>query len=141
MAEPGAMTSAERTAFLADVHVGVLAVDEPGRGPHALPIWYLYEGDDVLIGIDSSSRKAELLRAAGRAAVTVQSEVAPYKYVSVEGPVVREPAFHDELALAVRYLGDELGVWYVEHNPRTAESLTVRLRPERWRTFDFAKLF
>jgi hypothetical protein len=71
----------------------------------------------------------------------VQSEVAPYKYVSVEGPVVLEAASHDELALATRYLGAELGAWYVEHNPRTEESLTVRLRPERWRTFDFAKLF
>ena len=28
---------------------------------------------------------------------------------------------------ATRYLGDELGAWYVEHNPRTADSLTVRL--------------
>jgi hypothetical protein len=141
MAEPGAMTEEERTAFLADVHVGVLAVDEPGRGPHALPVWYLYQNAEVLVGIDDSSRKAELLRAAGRAALTVQTEVAPYKYVSIEGPVVLEPATHDELALAVRYLGAELGAWYVEHNPRTAESLTVRLRPERWRTFDFAKLF
>ena len=52
-----------------------------------------------------------------------------------------EPAEHDELELAARYLGDELGAWYVQHNPRTADSLTVRLRPEHWRTFDFAKLF
>jgi PPOX class probable F420-dependent enzyme len=141
MAESGAMTPEERTAFLADAHVGVLAVDEPGRGPHALPVWYLYEDGEVLIGIDGSSRKAELLRAAGRAALTVQSEIAPYKYVSVEGPVALEPASHDELALAARYLGAELGAWYVEHNPRTAESVTVRLRPEHWRTFDFAKLF
>ena len=58
MTEPGTMTVAEREAFLADVHVGVLAVDEPGRGPHALPIWYLYEDGEVLIGIDGSSRKA-----------------------------------------------------------------------------------
>ena len=27
------MTKAEREAFLAEVHIGVLAVDEPGRGP------------------------------------------------------------------------------------------------------------
>lgn len=141
MSEPGTMTAEERAAFLTAVHVGVLAVDDPGRGPHALPIWYLYEDGEVLIGIDGSSRKAELLRAAGRAAMTVQTESAPYQYVSVEGPVVIEPAHHDEVALANRYLGDELGAWYVEHNPRTADSLTVRLRPERWRTFDFAKLF
>jgi PPOX class probable F420-dependent enzyme len=141
MTESGTMSTEERTVFLADAHVGVLAVDEPGRGPHALPVWYLYEHGEVLIGIDGSSRKAELLRAAGRAALTVQSEVAPYKYVSIEGPVELEPASHDELALASRYLGADLGAWYVEHNPRTAESVTVRLRPEHWRTFDFAKLF
>jgi hypothetical protein len=135
------MTVAERESFLGAVHVGVLAVDEPEHGPHALPVWYLYEDGEVLIGIDGSSRKAALLRAAGRASLTVQTETAPYQYVSVEGPVVLEPAMHDELALATRYLGAELGPWYVEHNPRTKDSLTVRVRPERWRTFDFAKLF
>lgn len=141
MTETGAMPVAERVAFVAGVHVGVLAVDEAGRGPHALPIWYLYDDGEVLIGIDGSSRKAALLRAAGRASLTVQTETAPYQYVSIEGPVVLEPATHDELALATRYLGTELGAWYVEHNPRTDDSLTVRLRPEHWRTFDFTKLF
>jgi hypothetical protein len=145
MSESGATTAAmsaqEREAFLGDLHVGVLAVDEPGRGPHALPIWYLYVDGEILIGIDGGSRKAALLRAAGRASMTVQTEAAPYQYVSIEGPVVLEPAMHDELALASRYLGDELGAWYVEQNPRTDDSLTIRLRPEHWRTFDFAKLF
>ena len=141
MSSEGAMTRAEREAFVAGLHVGVLAVDEPGRGPHALPVWYLYEDGEILVGIDGPSRKAALLRAAGRATLTVQTETAPYQYVSVEGPVALAPATHDELAMAARYLGDELGAWYVENNPRTADSLTVRLRPEHWRTFDFAKLF
>jgi hypothetical protein len=141
MAESATMTVAEREAFLADVHVGVLAVEEPGRGPHALPIWYQYEDGEVLIGIEGSSRKAALLRAAGRATLTAQSEVAPYVYVSVEGPVVLEPTMHDGLAMATRYLGPELGAWYAEQNPPTADSVTVRLRPEHWRTFDFSKLF
>ena len=38
MAGPGSMTEEERSAFLDDVHVGILAVDEPDRGPMALPI-------------------------------------------------------------------------------------------------------
>src|SRR6476469_3681655 len=137
MAETGTMTGAERDAFLAAVRVGVLAVDEPGRGPHALPVWYQYNDGEVLIGIDGSSHKAALLRAAGRASLTVQTETAPYQYVSVEGPVELEPAHHDDLAMATRYLGDDLGAWYVEHNPRTSDSVTVRLRPEHWRTFAF----
>ena len=37
----GTLTHDEREAFLAGVHVAVLAIDEPGRGPLAMPIWYL----------------------------------------------------------------------------------------------------
>jgi len=48
----GNMNSAEREAFLAGVHVGVLAVDEPGRGPHALPIWYDFANGEVVARID-----------------------------------------------------------------------------------------
>jgi hypothetical protein len=49
------MTREEREAFLTEVHVGILAVDEPGRGPLAMPTWYLFENGDVLIGLDGES--------------------------------------------------------------------------------------
>jgi PPOX class probable F420-dependent enzyme len=139
MAE-GSMTRGEREAFLADVHVGVLAVEQPGRGPLALPIWYLVEDGDVLIGMGGSSKKAELLRAAGRATLTVQTEDPPYKYASVEGPVAIEAHQRDDLEMASRYLGPELGRWYADHNPSTPESVVVRLTPEHWLTKDFGKL-
>ena len=65
MSESGSMTVAEREEFLAGLHVGVLAVDEPGRGPHALPIWYLYVDGEVLVGIDGPSRKAAVVTRRG----------------------------------------------------------------------------
>jgi len=139
MTDPGAMTPAEREAFLADVHVGVLAVAEPGRGPMALPIWYRYVDGVVEIGMDGNSLKARLLRDAGRATMTVQTETAPYQYVSVEGPVTVDAVPRHDLEMASRYLGPELGRWYAEHNPSTEESVTVTLRPEHWRTHDFGK--
>ena len=139
MADPGAMTKAERAAFLADVHVGILAIDEPDRGPLALPIWYLYQDGVVLISMGSSSLKARRLRSAGRATMTVQTETAPYKYVSVEGPVTLESKRHDSLELAARYLGPELGAWYVENSPDGEDVVTVVLTPEHWRTHDFNK--
>ena len=134
------MTIEEREAFLADVHVGILAIDEPGRGPLAMPIWYIYRDGTVQIGMSGASLKANLLRAAGRATMTVQSEVPPYKYVSVEGPVSVESTQRDDLDMATRYLGPELGKWYAETNPSTVQSVTAILRPEHWRTHDFSKL-
>ncbi len=134
------MTPAERDAFLTDVHVGILAIDEPGRGPLAMPIWYLYENGDVLIGMDGDSLKARLLHAAGRATLTVQTETAPYRYVSVEGPVIVEATQRDDFEMASRYLGPELGRWYADNNPSTPQSVLARLTPEHWRTMDFAKV-
>jgi nitroimidazol reductase NimA-like FMN-containing flavoprotein (pyridoxamine 5'-phosphate oxidase superfamily) len=139
MSTPGSMTIDEREAFLADVHVGILAVDEPGRGPMALPIWYVYKDGAVEIGMDGQSRKAELLRTARRATLTVQTEEPPYKYASVEGPVTVEDRRRDDLEMATRYLGPELGQWYADNSPSAEVSVLVVLRPEHWRTHDFAK--
>ncbi len=135
------MTEAEREAFLADVHVGVLSIARRDKGPLALPVWYLYEpGGEVLVSMDGSSLKARLLGNTGRATLTAQVETPPYRYVMVEGPVVIEPASHDGLALASRYLGPELGAWYAERNPAGADSVTVRLRPQQWLTCDYGKM-
>lgn len=135
----GTMTQEERDAFLADVHVAILAIDEPDRGPLAMPVWYLYENGEVLIGMDGNSLKARLIRAAGRATLTVQTEVAPYQYVSVEGPAVVEATQRDDFEMASRYLGREMGRWYADNNASTDESVVVRITPEHWRTMDFAK--
>lgn len=38
-----AMSKTQREQFLAGLHVGVLAIPDPGRGPLNAPIWYGYE--------------------------------------------------------------------------------------------------
>jgi nitroimidazol reductase NimA-like FMN-containing flavoprotein (pyridoxamine 5'-phosphate oxidase superfamily) len=136
----GSMSAEERDAFLADVHVGILAIAQDGKGPLALPIWYIYRDGEIMIGMDGRSLKARLLRKAGRATLTAQTEAPPYKYVSVEGPVVVDPTQRDDLEMATRYLGPERGQWYATTNPSTADSVVARLKPERWRTMDFGKI-
>lgn len=134
------MTVEEREAFLAGLHVAILAIDEPGRGPLALPIWYEWVDGEVRLSMNGDSLKARLLRAAGRATVTVQREKPPYAYVSVEGPVTVTFEHGDTEALATRYLGPELGTRYAEQNPPDDASAIVRLRPEHWRTYDYRKV-
>jgi PPOX class probable F420-dependent enzyme len=129
------MTKAEREAFLAGVHIGVLAVNDDAA-PVLTPIWYSYEpGGDVMMETQAGSPKAKALRASGRASLCAQTETAPYQYVVVEGPVTIvdgvDPA--KRRALAHRYLGAELGDMYYDatvdsedgavtvHLPRTVE--------------------
>ena len=104
------MTKAEREAFLAEVHVGVVAISEPGHGPLAVPVWYDYEpGGPVWFVTPRESRKGPLVEVGKRISLCVQTEERPYKYVSIEGPVISaEIADIDEhmRPMAQRYLGE-----------------------------------
>lgn len=129
----GPMTKEEREAFLADVHVGILAIDEPGRGPFALPIWYVFEDGEVQAWTMPGRLKHRLAEAAGRATLTVQNETPPYKYVSVEGPVIIDDAPRD-VSVAQRYLGEKLGAAY---GGSGRGGVRIRIVPEHWRTADY----
>jgi hypothetical protein len=139
-----AMTQRERERFLADLHVGIISIPEEGRGPLTVPVWYAYEpGGELRVITARTSRKGRLLEKVPRFSVCAQTEIPPYKYVSVEGPIVGIDAAHvdrDLRPLAHRYLGAEAGEAYItttreEH----ANNVLVRMRPERWLTVDFTK--
>ena len=138
------MTRADREAFLARTHVGVLAVAETGRGPLAVPVWYRYEpGGVVRITVPSGSRKVALLRSAGRASLCAQTETPPYQYVSVEGPVevLDGEVEADQREMAIRYLGEKLGARYLTATAKDrANEVLVLLRPTRWWSVDFSRL-
>jgi nitroimidazol reductase NimA-like FMN-containing flavoprotein (pyridoxamine 5'-phosphate oxidase superfamily) len=141
-----AMTRQEREAFLADVRVGIIGIPEEGRGPLTVPIWYFYEpGGELRVVTARTSRKGQLLERAGRFSLCAQTETPPYKYVSVEGPVIAIEAAdleRDVRPLAHRYLGRSMGDRYVEKTRRESEhvgNVLVRMRPERWLTVDYAK--
>ena len=143
---PYAMTRAECEAFLAETHIATVSVVDPGRGPLTVPVWYAYSpGGVVRIVTAAASQKARLLRAAGRMGLCVQTETAPYKYVSVEGSVtLTTPDYErDVRTMARRYLGPEMGDAYLamtaDERARNPEVL-IELRPERWRSADYAKM-
>ena len=139
------MTTSEREAFLADLHVGVVSIAEKDRGPLTAPIWYDYEpGGELWILTGRSSRKGKLLEDVGRFSLVAQTETPPYKYVSVEGPIIsigKPDLERDERPMAHRYLGKELGDGYIESTRGEGESdnMLVKMRPERWLTIDYSK--
>ena len=140
------MTKQERESFLADLHVGIISITEEGRGPLTVPIWYSYApGGEVRVVTGRTTRKAQLLGRARRFSLCAQTETWPYKYVSVEGPIVAiEPANleRDRRPLAHRYFGVRAGDQYIERTRAgTDENMLVRMRPERWLTVDYGKVW
>jgi nitroimidazol reductase NimA-like FMN-containing flavoprotein (pyridoxamine 5'-phosphate oxidase superfamily) len=135
------MTDGERETFLADVHIGIVAMEDPGRSPLAVPVWYLYEpGGTVRIMTGRTSRKAELIGRSGQLGLVVQTETPPYKYVSIQGTatVLGTSDEVERRSLARRYLGREGGDAFVDGTAE-ADNVTIEIIPEVWRTFDYSE--
>ena len=135
------LSTAAREAFLAQPHIGALAVASgTDRGPLTLPIWYQYEpGGDLWFMVETGSRKTPLIEAAGRVSLMVERTTPTVRYVSIEGPVIAtEPGTLAQLReMATRYLPPERAEEYLAFAANDhAEQLTVRVRPQRWYSAD-----
>ncbi len=138
-----AMSVDEREKFLADLHVGVIAIERADGPPLAVPIWYDYRpGGDLWVLTPADSVKGRLLQAANRFSLAAQDETAPfYRYVSVEGPIVSVKAAdveEDSRPMAHRYFGPDMGDTYVDSTED--QSLKFTMRPEQWWSVDYSKL-
>ncbi|WP_104480237.1 pyridoxamine 5'-phosphate oxidase family protein [Actinokineospora auranticolor] len=139
-----ALSVEEREEFLAQPHIGALAVAaEDGRAPLVVPIWYQYEpGGDLWIHTGVDSRKARLIAAAGRFSLMVERLTPTVRYVSVEGPVVRtEPGTPETLReMATRYIAPERLEEYIEFATENhGEAITIHLHPEHWLSADLGE--
>ena len=136
------MTDQERQTFLADLHVGVLAIPRPSGPPLSAPIWYDYEpGGDIRVLVGPTSLKARLMSEGTEVTMVAQQEELPYAYVSVEGVVseIRTGDIdRDLLPMATRYLGEKMGQGYADANAGS-DQLHISIQPRRWLTVDYAK--
>lgn len=144
---PGTLDEQERQSFLAEPHVGVLSVaTDDDRPPSTLPTWYAYQpGGNLSVINRAGRRKSRLIRAAGRVSFSVQRAEPPYRYVTVEGTVVKqEPATREHmLPILTRYLPADAVEAHIEWeirggNDRGAPEY-VEIRPDRWLTADFSR--
>ncbi len=136
------MTKQEREVYLASVKLGVVSIPDAGCGPLTVPVWYDYEpGGELRFVTGKDSYKAKLLHRSTRISFCVHDARAPYKYVSVEGPIVaiEKPDMERDIRqLAYFHLGQQGGDQHVEWM-KSHESILIRMKPERWFTVDYSK--
>lgn len=126
------MTAGEVRSFLtAGTRTAKLATVRPDGRPHVVPVWFCLDGDLLVFSTSSASVKARNLLANPRFAATVDEEVPPFAFVTVEGVARCLPRPDDFLSwttrIARRYLGDaraeQIGRSYV-----SMDDLLVQVR-------------
>jgi PPOX class probable F420-dependent enzyme len=113
---------------------GKLAVTLGDGRPHVTPIWFVLDGDDILLTTEATSLKGRALRRDPRVSLCVDDQEPPYSFVVINGEatISEDP---DELrhwaeVLGGRYMGADRAAEYGARNGVPGE-LLVRIRPGR----------
>ena len=140
-----ALNEKDRQQFLSEPHIAALSVESGGdRAPLTVPIWYQYTpGGQPWVLTGKTSKKAELIRAAGRFTLMVERLEPTIRYVSVDGVVDRiEDGTSAQLReMSARYLAPEKVDGYLEFaESQLEENIAIYLRPEHWLSADLGQV-
>jgi PPOX class probable F420-dependent enzyme len=129
------MNDDEVRAFLTALPArpAILATTRADGRPHVAPVWYAVDDDGtVVFTTGDTTVKGRNLHRTGYAAMSVDDDVAPFSFVTLEGSVT----LSDDLAevrrwagvIGGRYMGPDRAAEYGERNGVPGE-LLVRLHP------------
>ncbi len=127
------MSDDERRAFLGEgTRTGKLATVHRDGRPHVVPIWFVLDGDDIVLTTGADTVKGRNIRRDGRVSLCVDDERPPFSFVMVEGEA-RVSEDRDELLrwatrLGGRYMGEDRAEEFGRRNAVEGE-LLVRVRP------------
>ena len=130
------MTPAERRAFLAHgTRTGKLATTRGDGQPHAAPVWFVLDGEDVIFMTWHSSVKGKAIQRDARVALVVDDETFPYSFVLVEGTAtvtrdLRSRRYWSR-RISSRYVPPDQVDTYTERNAAEGE-LIIRINGQRW---------
>ena len=118
-------------AFLDHPLTAILATTS-GRGrSQATPIWYMIDGDHVVINTSRGRVKLRNLETNPYLALTVVDPQNAYRYVQIQGKVVRfdrEHGARDINLLSLRYTGKPYGY---AAGDKPEDRVTIVIRPLR----------
>src|SRR4029450_9192297 len=127
------MGDEERRGFLmTGTRTGKLAWMSPRGNPHAAPVWFVLDGDDVLFTTHGESAKGRALTEGSPVCMVVDDQESPYSYVKVDGRVEISTDLDELLRVApligARYMGEDRAEEFGRRNGVSGE-LLVRLKP------------
>ena len=79
------MTPEERKKFLDEHRLAVVGIPRRAAAPQLSPVYYVMDGDDLLISTTETRAKAKSVRRGQPVSVCVLGEAMPFPYLTVYG--------------------------------------------------------
>lgn len=129
------MSTDEAHGFLLEgTRTAKLATAFDDGDPHVMPVWFLLDGDQVILATGADTVKGRNLRRDPRVALVVDDERPPYSFVHIRGRATlsEDPdrLLYWATEIARRYMGDDLADEFGRRNAEPGE-LLVTITPHR----------
>ena len=134
------MTKQEMGEFLKEPWIAHVATLTKTGHPHSTPIWCYHDGTYFYISLIDGNAKTRALERDNRVALSITSEVLPYKAVLVHGTadLIRDDMLPIVKEIVAKYLGRE----QAENAPGMIAGhpqVVARITPKRIYTWDQSK--
>lgn len=123
-----------REFVMTGTRTGKLAVTRADGRPHVTPVWFVLDGEDIMLTTYGPGVKGRVLRRDPRVSLCVDDQQPPYSFVVIQGEatITEDPGQLRRWATVIggRYMGAERAEEYGARNSVPGE-LLVRIRPAR----------
>ena len=113
--------------------------------PRVVPIWFDWNGQELVLGTPPNSPKVGALTKNPKVALTINGETWPYKVLLIRGTAQVETidgVVPEYAASAKRYFGEEQGqAWAEQVDGMFSQMTRISIKPEWVGILDFEKRF
>lgn len=131
------MTPEERKAFLSEHRLAIVGAERVDAPPQLSPVYYVMDGDDLLISTTETRAKAKVIRRNTRVSVCVLGEEMPFPYLTVygHGQIETDGAADVMMAVGGAMAGNPLPESMrpaIEERAKKEQRVVLRVTPESY---------
>lgn len=113
--------------------------------PRGVPIWFHWNGKELVLGSPPNAPKVEVLAQNPKVALTINGSTWPYKVLMIRGTAqveMMEGVAPEYASCARRYFGEEQGqAWVEQVGQMFSQMARITVQPEWVGIIDFEKRF
>jgi PPOX class probable F420-dependent enzyme len=130
------MTPEEQREFLKNNRLVIVGIPRKDGAPHMSPVYYVMDGDDILISTTASRFKAKAIHRNPAVSLCILGEQLPFPYLTIygRGVIEEQGAVEAMMKIGARITGSpvpESARPAVEKRAKDEGRIVLRVTPER----------
>lgn len=139
--QPPHLTDNEINEFLNSAKIARICTHNKDGTIHAVPVWFKYENERLIIGTPKASRRLRNIRRNNNVTVLIDESGPSTRAVIIYGEASIDEKILDQTALSIfgKYMSEEEAKGYWKGLSELTEWAAVMIKPIHMASFDYSK--